>query len=256
MELRLVSRCLAFLTGLLVATISLAQQGLKTPQTIGSDGHVLAPARAGAPNYGTTDLTYLRVPGIEFSPSNGGAAQGGGLGRYPITDNLLEAALHLPGGSIIDYLEIDFCDNLDPEDIHLYLVDCGPLGTTCSDVANVNSFGAPGCSAISTSGINHQVDNVGGSLALRAAFGALNTSNLILTSAIVGYRLQVSPAPVTATFNDVPTSDFAFQFIEAFNAAGITVGCNASPPMFCPDRNVTRREMAVFFAKALGLQFQ
>jgi hypothetical protein len=71
---------------------------------------------------------------------------------------------------------------------------------------------------------------------------------------IVGYILQVSPAPLTATFNDVPTSDFAFQFVEAFNAAGITVGCNASPPQFCPDRNVTLREMAVFFAKALGLQ--
>ena len=71
---------------------------------------------------------------------------------------------------------------------------------------------------------------------------------------LCGLPAQVSPAPATATFTDVPTSDFAFQFIEAFNAAGITVGCNASPPQFCPDRNVTRREMAVFFAKALGLR--
>jgi hypothetical protein len=57
----------------------------------------------------------------------------------------------------------------------------------------------------------------------------------------------------------VPTSDFAFQFVEAFAAAGITVGCTSNPPfpppVYCPDRNVTRREMAIFFAKALGLQW-
>jgi hypothetical protein len=51
----------------------------------------------------------------------------------------------------------------------------------------------------------------------------------------------------------VPTSDFGFQFVEAFVAAGVTVGCN--PGLYCPDRNVTRREMAIFFAKALGLHF-
>jgi hypothetical protein len=82
-----------------------------------------------------------------------------------------------------------------------------------------------------------------------------NDGTTSFAGAIIGYVLQVSPAPGTATFTDVPTSDFAFQFVEAFNAAGITVGCQVSPPLFCPDRNVTRREMAVFFAKALGLQF-
>ena len=30
---------------------------------------------------------------------------------------------------------------------------------------------------------------------------------------------------------------------------------SAVPPVYCPDRNVTRREMAIFFAKALGLHF-
>ena len=77
--------------------------------------------------------------------------------------------------------------------------------------------------------------------------------NVGLRGVKVYYSLQVSPAPGTATFNDVPTSDPAFQFIEAFGAAGITGGCSVSPPLYCPDANVTRRQMAVFFAKALGL---
>ena len=64
---------------------------------------------------------------------------------------------------------------------------------------------------------------------------------------------QVSPAPVTGTFNDVPSSDGAFQFIEAMAASGITAGCGIR--IYCPDNFVTRRQMAVFFAKALGLHW-
>ena len=65
--------------------------------------------------------------------------------------------------------------------------------------------------------------------------------------------LPVSPAPATATFNDVPTNHPFFQFIEALSASGVTGGCNAAPPLYCPDNFVTRGQMAVFLAKALGL---
>ncbi|MCH8238837.1 MAG: hypothetical protein IIB62_02070 [Proteobacteria bacterium] len=40
----------------------------------------------------------------------------------------------------------------------------------------------------------------------------------------------------------------------ALGANGVTKGCN--PPdndAFCPDRTLTRAEMATFFARALGL---
>jgi hypothetical protein len=69
------------------------------------------------------------------------------------------------------------------------------------------------------------------------------------------WHRQVSPAPATATFNDVPTSDPGFQYIEALVAAGITSGCNTSPPQYCPDATLTRRQMAVFLSKALGLHW-
>jgi hypothetical protein len=66
--------------------------------------------------------------------------------------------------------------------------------------------------------------------------------------------LRVSPAPGTATFpNDVPTSHPYFRFIEALAAAGITGGCG--PGSYCPNSPITRGEMAVFLAAALGLHW-
>jgi hypothetical protein len=65
----------------------------------------------------------------------------------------------------------------------------------------------------------------------------------------------VSPAPAAADFNDVPTTHPFFQYIEALKASGITGGCQASPPLYCPDNPVTRGQMAVFLAKALGLHW-
>jgi hypothetical protein len=69
----------------------------------------------------------------------------------------------------------------------------------------------------------------------------------------ITWKRQVSPAPATPTFGDVPENDLAFPFIEALAASGITAGC--SPTNYCPDANLTRRQMAVFLSKALGLHW-
>jgi S-layer family protein len=69
------------------------------------------------------------------------------------------------------------------------------------------------------------------------------------------WKRQVSPAPATATFADVPPNHPFFQFIEALSRSGITSGCAASPPQFCPDAPLTRGQMAVFLSRALGLHW-
>ena len=69
----------------------------------------------------------------------------------------------------------------------------------------------------------------------------------------VWWRRIVSTAPDTATFNDVSTDHPFFQFIEALAASGITGGCGGGN--YCPDNPVTRGQMAVFLAKALGLHW-
>jgi S-layer homology domain len=77
------------------------------------------------------------------------------------------------------------------------------------------------------------------------------------TTAIGGVRIiwqrQVSPAPGTSDFGDVPTSSQQFPFIEALYAAGVTAGCGGGN--YCPNNPVTRGQMAVFLAKALGLNW-
>ena len=54
-----------------------------------------------------------------------------------------------------------------------------------------------------------------------------------------------------ASFNDVDASAWYWPYIEGFYAQGITKGCGASYPLvYCPDRSVTRAEMAVFLLRA------
>jgi hypothetical protein len=65
--------------------------------------------------------------------------------------------------------------------------------------------------------------------------------------------LDTSSPPSTPTFNDVPSNYWAYAYIEAFKNAGITAGCVATPPLFCPDQAVTRGQMAVFLCRALNL---
>jgi hypothetical protein len=70
----------------------------------------------------------------------------------------------------------------------------------------------------------------------------------------VHWRRTLSPPPATPSFADVPTDHPFFQFIEALKASGITGGCG-NGTNYCPDAPLTRGQMAVFLAKALGLHW-
>lgn len=53
------------------------------------------------------------------------------------------------------------------------------------------------------------------------------------------------------TFVDVPSTYWAFDFIEQLYNAGITGGCSTSPLNYCPTVPVTRAQMAVFLLKGI-----
>ena len=61
----------------------------------------------------------------------------------------------------------------------------------------------------------------------------------------------ISINKTTATFSDVPTSYWAWMYIERLYAAGITGGCGTSPLRYCPDAAVTRGQMAVFLLRGV-----
>jgi len=80
------------------------------------------------------------------------------------------------------------------------------------------------------------------------------TDNSLRFGAVeLSWARTISPAPATATFSDVPTGHWAFRFVEALAAAGITSGCGGGD--YCPDAPITRAEMAVYLAAALGLHW-
>ena len=63
------------------------------------------------------------------------------------------------------------------------------------------------------------------------------------------------PPPATGTlFDDVPLGSFADEWIEDLVARGITAGCSAAPPLYCPGNPITRGQMATFITITFNLQ--
>lgn len=59
--------------------------------------------------------------------------------------------------------------------------------------------------------------------------------------------------PTVPTFNDVPTDHTFFAEIESIYYYGITLGCSAAPPLFCPDDLVIRAQMAAFIERGVNV---
>jgi hypothetical protein len=53
-------------------------------------------------------------------------------------------------------------------------------------------------------------------------------------------------------FDDCQEDYWAEDFINTLYYSGITTGCSADPPQFCPDTAITRGQMAVFIEASLG----
>ncbi len=108
-------------------------------------------------------------------------------------------------------------------------------------------------SSTTTLGSPFPIDNSNGTYAILASLTKTASTTMAIQKIEISYRLQVSPAPATATFADVPVGNPQHRFVEALYASGVTAGCGGGN--FCPDQAVTRGQMAVFLSVALGLQF-
>ena len=62
------------------------------------------------------------------------------------------------------------------------------------------------------------------------------------------------PTAGVSRFDDVATGQWWIRYAERLADRGITIGCTADPPQYCPDRSVTRAQMATFLHRALALQ--
>jgi large repetitive protein len=67
--------------------------------------------------------------------------------------------------------------------------------------------------------------------------------------ATAGFELWALPRTALSRFADVPPGHWAWPFVEALAAAGISAGCGGGD--FCPAAQVSRAQMAVFLVTAV-----
>jgi hypothetical protein len=217
----------------------------------------MAVPTAGAEDaYGGASLTVHTVQAYEFLPAAGDSTNmiANNFGaRACAGPCLLVAPVMLPTGALVEDFELEACDTDLLGQVAATFTRVGSLETTTTVLAQITSGVTPGCALFHVTVPPHTVDNRAATYT--AQVGIAGTGLATRFQAVrISYRLQVSPAPATATFpNDVPTTHPFFRFVEALARAGITGGCGAGA--YCPDQPVTRGQMAVFLATALGLHF-
>jgi hypothetical protein len=247
----------------LVAAVVLSSSvGLALPgaaqQSFVASGDVGEAAVAGEEQWGTAsdiiftawagDFHFFGFPGTEgpFNLTTGARTCGSGQCGWT-------AGLHVPTGAQILGVEFSACDGDATQELRFNLLR-GPKvpGAATLLVPFTGTGATPGCATFTaTLAVPHTVQNdlEGYGMVVNSTPG----TNLEWTQFRVRYRLQVSPAPATASFGDVPTTHPFFRFVEALAASGITGGCGGGN--YCPDSALTRGQMAVFLATALGLHF-
>lgn len=213
--------------------------------------------------YGLSGWTVVNIPSWQLQTYNYG------LGFIIYTDGTIgpqagdtyryfESAVHIPTGALVEGVTYFDYDDSASNDIGMWLwmftMDATAGGTSTS-LWTHSSSGTPGYEgayeaispAITWTNWEADTDRAD----YYEFFVHLGATGNRFGGLTLWYQRQVSPAPATATFNDVPTGYWAFPFIEALASSGITAGCGGGN--YCPEAPITRAEMAVFLSGALGL---
>lgn len=207
--------------------------------------------------FGTQDYRITVVSGMQFRGLGMSQDPATLSARFWICDEpfcFVEhyyTSLELPAGAVIDYIGVNSATPGDAAlGFHLHVRDAANVKTT------LTSLSIPGHADFRTDytgllGISIP-ENAGHTYVLDIEHPVTNQFSYFGYIEIY-WRQTVSAPPAVATFADVPTSHPFFAFIEALASSGITGGCGGGN--YCPDAQLTRGQMAVFLAKALGLHW-
>ena len=233
---------------------------LGRPATAAAQGHTVAMPLTGArlepKEFGVQDEARTVISALSFNMQS--------YFDYDTLENLARyctncqslageyyATLDLPAGAVIDYIGVNNTSDTDAIlGFALYERD----RYASRNLLVGFSFPAHGWDTDYTSVLNILVpDHSDKELVLNVEQAASPNFQYFAWVEVAWHR-TVSPAPASASFGDVPPSHPFFQFIEALKASGITGGCG-NGTNYCPDSPLTRGQMAVFLAKALGLHW-
>ena len=216
------------------------------------------PPRPSSPTpltYGTSSDIKLQIPGSAFTACDTANTklEDGSAQYYSSNTGRLTAGVNLPSGAILEEMQVYYDDTDATSDPFVALFSTS--GTTANNLNVVASAAAPnsgvaGKGVASSGPLSAVIDNDNTQYQL---FVYATTSAAKVRAVSFRYKLQVSPAPATATFNDVPLSSPINKFVEALAKSGITAGCGNGN--YCPNDPVTRGQMAVFLSVALGLHW-
>jgi hypothetical protein len=227
---------------------------------------VLAQARP--EQFGVQCCQVLQIPAAAFTPKSSSVKyEYLAPGYVYLTDlgtqaaNQLWAPVMLPTGARIDELGLSYYDADGAHDVTVtlrgYTHGTPDTGGSPSffDAGSISSAGCCG-TGYASAATSHTVENDAAHDPNAAQLVVLvdlpaATSDLGFKGVDLRWARQVSAAPSSATFADVPATDGAFAFVEALAASGVSAGCGGGN--YCPDAPLTRRQMAVFLSKALGL---
>jgi S-layer homology domain len=186
-------------------------------------------------------MTVAYNPATIFSKNNGS-------GYYYMTSNGddLVGSFSVPSGVTLEYIGLENCDTVGGH-YSMYLFDGDTL------VSNFTTSAKGGCGwEYGPGGFNYNFDaNQYHSLNVYINQNGPTDGSDGVRGMNIWWVRRVSPAPGSPSFGDVSTGDSGYQYIQALVAAGVTGGCGSGN--YCPDGTLTRRQMAVFVAKALGL---
>ena len=223
-------------------------------------------------DFGTADYEYTIIPASDFHPLNSatGYVTDGSNGNLYRTGGGGPSFFHgidIPRGAVLADITYYVYDVDASNNIGVYFgVSWRNAGTNASpgwgNYASTVTSGTPGLTTLVATWNDTMLasfdlfnDGVIRDVSWFVVVDLGPDFNTSFNSVRLRWKRQVSPAPATARYTDVPTTHPFFQYIEALAASGVTAGCVATPPQYCPDAFVTRGQMAVFLARALGLHW-
>ncbi len=209
------------------------------------------------PAYGTTSWVITTIPATSFLPGDRSQLYytSGSLGRYGTTnaDQHFYAPVDLPAGAIVDYIGLNNLNDGTNAIMGVALWDRYYDGVNKLRAGLSSSPHTSWATDTNLFAYNWQVLPHDGIVQILDVEIAPSSALQYFGFVQIAWRRVVSPPPLTATFTDVPPGHIFFRFVEALRAAGITAGY--SDGRFGVDDHITRGQMAVFLATALGLHW-